>query len=107
MGGGINIDASRDEYKEFIDTDRPVDEVEVLNGTQIENNKEDCPSIVYILEWFTSNTWDNINDPSPALGIGQLTSWHKDDQSAKGMLFQNKACIHYVLALYSVEHNKQ
>ena len=79
MDGGINIDASRDEYKEFIDTDRPMDEAEVLNGTQIENNKEDCPSIISILEWFTSNTWDNINDPSPALGIGQLTSWHKDD----------------------------
>ena len=94
-------------YEEFINTDGLVDEVEVLDGTQIENNEEDCPSTVSILEWFTSNTWDNINDPSPALGTGQLTSWHKDDQSMKGMLFQNKASIHYVLTLYSVEHSKQ
>ena len=79
MDGGIDIDANRDEYEEFIDTDGPVDEAEVLDGTQIENNEEDCPSTVSILEWFTSNTWDNINDPSPTLGTRQLTSWHKDD----------------------------
>ena len=79
MDRGIDIDASQDEYEEFIDTDGPVDEAEVLDGTQIENNEEDCPSIVSIPEWFTSNTWDNINDPSPALGTRQLTSWHKDD----------------------------
>ena len=62
-----------------IDIDGPVDEAEVIDGTQIENNEEDCPSTVSILEWFTLNTWDNINDPSPVLGTGQLTSWHKDD----------------------------
>ena len=107
MDGGIGIDASRDEYEEFIDTDGLVDEAEVIDGTQIKNNEEDFPSTVSIPEWFTSNTWDNINDPSPALGTGQLTSWHKDDQPAKGMLFQNKASIHYVLTLYSVKHNKQ
>ena len=107
MDGGIDIDASRDEYEEFIDTDGLVDEVEVLDGTQIENNEEDFPSTVSIPEWFTSNTWDNINDPSPTLGTGQLTSWHKYDQPAKRILFQNKASIHYVLTLYSVEHNKQ
>ena len=107
MDGGIDIDASQDEYEEFIDIDGPVDEAEVIDGTQIENNEEDCPSKVSILKWFTSNTWDNINDPSPALGTGQLISWHKDDQPAKGMLFQNKSSIHYVLTLYFVEHNKQ
>ena len=79
MDGGIDIDANQDEYEEFIDTDRKVDKAEVLDGTQIENNEEDCPSTISIPEWFTSNTWDNINDPSPALGTGQLTSWQKDD----------------------------
>ena len=83
-----------------------MDEAEVLDGTQIENNEEDCLSTLSIPEWFTSNTWDSINDPSPTLGTGQLTSWHKDDQPAKEMLFQTKASIHYVLTLYSVEHNK-
>nr|POE71583.1 60s ribosomal protein l18a-like protein [Quercus suber] len=91
MDRGLDIDVSRDVYEEFINTDGPVDEAEVLDGTQIENNEEDSPTIVPILEWFTSNTWDNINDPSPALGTGQLTSWHKGDQPTKGMLFQNKA----------------
>ena len=47
-----------------------MDEVEVLDGTQIEKNEEDCPLTVSNPEWFTSNTWDNINDPSPTLGIG-------------------------------------
>ena len=107
MDGGIDIDASRDVYEEFIDIDGPVDKAEVLDGPQIENNEEDCPTIVPIPEWFTSNIWDNINDPSPALGTGQLISWHKCDQLAKGMLFKNKAFVHYVLKLYFVEHNKQ
>ena len=33
MDGGIGIDASRDEYEEFIDTDGLVDEAEVIDGT--------------------------------------------------------------------------
>nr|POE81826.1 putative inactive receptor kinase [Quercus suber] len=92
---------------EFIDTDGLVDDAEVLDGPQIENNEEDCPTIVPIPEWFTSNTWDNINDPSPALGTGHLTSWHIGDQLMKGMLFKNKASVQYVLTLFSMEHNKQ
>ena len=63
MDEGIDIDASRDVYEEFIDTNGPDHEAEVLDGTQIENNEEDNPSTVSIPEWFTSNTWDNINDP--------------------------------------------
>ena len=56
MDGGIDINASWDEYEEFIDTNGPVDEAEVIDGTQIENNEEDCPSTISIPEWFTSNT---------------------------------------------------
>ncbi|XP_023926256.1 uncharacterized protein LOC112037653 [Quercus suber] len=106
MDRGIDIDASRDVYEEFIDTDGPVDKAEVLDGIQLKDNKEDCP-IIAIPGWFTSNTRDNINNPSPALGPEELTSWHKGDQPAKGMLFTNKASVQYVLTLYSVEHNKQ
>nr|POE44859.1 signal recognition particle receptor subunit alpha like [Quercus suber] len=106
MDRGIDIDASRDVYEEFIDIDGPVDEVEVLDGTQLKDNEEDCP-ITAIPGWFTSNTWDNINDPSRTLGPEELTSWHKGDQPAKGMIFKNKASVQYVLTLYSVEHNKQ
>ena len=107
MDWGINIDASRDVYKEFIDTDGPADDTEVLDVPQIENNEEDCLTTVPIPEWFTSNTWGNINDPSPVLGIGHLTIWHKGDHPVTGMLFKNKDSIQYVLTLYSVEHNKQ
>ena len=107
MDGGIDIDASRDEYEEFIDTDGPMDDTKVLDVPQIKKNKEDLPTTVPIPEWFTSNTWDNINDPSHALGTGHLTSWHKGDQPTKGMLFKNKSFVQYVLTLYSVEHNKK
>ena len=107
MDGRLDIDASRDVYEEFIDNDGPVDNAEVGDELQIKYNEEDCPSTVPIPEWFTLNTWDNINDPSPALGTRQLTSWHKGDQPAKGVLFKNKASVQYVLTLYSVEHNKQ
>ena len=52
-----------------------MDEPEVLNRLQVEHNEEACPNTVPIPEWFTSNTWDNINDPSPSFGTRQLTSW--------------------------------
>ena len=70
MDGGLDIDANRDVYGKFIDNDGLVDEPEVLDELQVEHNKETCPNTVPILEWFTSNTWDNINDPSPSLVTG-------------------------------------
>nr|POF02314.1 hypothetical protein CFP56_70603 [Quercus suber] len=45
IDGGIDIDASRDVYEEFIDIDGPVDDAEVLDVPLIENNEEDCPTI--------------------------------------------------------------
>ncbi|XP_075675055.1 uncharacterized protein LOC142644296 [Castanea sativa] len=107
MDERLNIDVRRDVYEEFIDNDGQVDNPKVVDELQIEDNEDDFPNTVPILEWFTSNTWDNINDPSPLLGTGQITSWHKGDQLAKRMLFKNKASVQYVLTLYSVEHNKQ
>ena len=71
MDGRLDIDTSRDVYEEFIDKDGPVDNQEVLD------NEEACPNTVPIPEWFTSNIWDNINDPSPSMDAGHLTSWHK------------------------------
>ena len=50
MDKGIDSDASQDVYKEFIDTNGPDHEAEVLDGTQIENNEKDCPSTVSIPE---------------------------------------------------------
>ena len=70
MDGGLDIDPSRDVYKKFINNDGPMDNLEVLDKLQVEQNEEACPNTVLIPEWFTSNTWDNINDPLPSLGIG-------------------------------------
>ena len=56
MDGGLDIDASQDVYKEFIDNDGLVDNPEVLDDLQVEHNEEAFPNIVPILEWFTSNT---------------------------------------------------
>ena len=68
MDKRLDIDASQDVYKESIDNDGPVDNPDVLD------NEKACPNIVPILEWFTLNTWDNINDPSPSTDTGHLTS---------------------------------
>ena len=56
MDGGLDIDASQDVYKEFIDNDGLVDNLEVLDDLQVEHNEEAFPNAVPILEWFTSNT---------------------------------------------------
>ncbi|XP_065616488.1 uncharacterized protein LOC136061944 [Quercus suber] len=102
MDRGIDIDTSRDVYKEFIDIDGLVDDAEVLDVPLIENNEKDCPTTVPIPEWFTSNTWDNIKDPSPALGTGHLTSWHKGEHPAIGMLFKSKASVHKKHGLWQI-----
>ena len=57
-------------YKEFIDNDGLVDNLEVLDDLQVEQKDEACLNTVPIPKWFTSNTWDNINDLSPSLGTG-------------------------------------
>ena len=106
MDRRLDIDASRDVYEEFIDNDGSMDNSEVLDELHVEHNEEAFPNTVPIPEWFTSNTSDNINDPSPFMDTGHLTSWHKGDQPAKGMLFKNKASVQFVLTLYSVENNK-
>ena len=55
------MDDTRDVYEEFIDNDGPVENTKLLDELQPKNN----PNLN--LEWFTSNTWDDIHDPSPSL----------------------------------------
>ena len=61
------MDDTRDVYKEFIDNDGPVENPELLDELQPQNNLNPNP------EWFTSNTWDDIDDPSPSLETGLLS----------------------------------
>ena len=59
---------------------------------QSENNVDAYPNPNPNPEWFTSNTWDDIHDPSPSLETG-LMSWQPGDESSKGMIFKNKAAV--------------
>ena len=86
------MDDTRDVYEEFIDNDGPVDNLEFLNELEVENNVDACPNSNPNLEWFTSNTWDDIHDPSPSLETG-LMSWRPGDEPSKGMIFKNKAAV--------------
>ena len=63
----IEMDDTRDVYEEFINNDGPVDNVEFLDELEVENNVDACPNLNPNPEWFTSNTWDDIHDPSPSL----------------------------------------
>ena len=94
------MDETRDVYEEFIDNDGPVENPELLDELQPENNPNPNP------EWFTSNTWDDINDPSPSLETG-LLSWRPGDEPSKGMLFNNKAAVQHALTMFSVGLNKK
>ena len=58
----IEMDDTRDVYKEFIDNDGPVDNLEFLDELEVENNVDACPNLNPNPEWFTSNTWDDIHD---------------------------------------------
>nr|POE70073.1 hypothetical protein CFP56_60979 [Quercus suber] len=66
----IEMDDTRDMYEEFIDNDGPEDNPEFLDEVQVENNVDACPNPNPIPDWFTSNTWDNIHDPSPSMETG-------------------------------------
>nr|POF11065.1 hypothetical protein CFP56_76579 [Quercus suber] len=66
----IEMDDTRDMYEEFIDNDGPEDNPEFLDEVEVENNVDACPNPNPIPDWFTSNTWDNIHDPSPSMETG-------------------------------------
>ena len=74
MDEAIEMDDTRDVYEEFIDNDGLEDNLKVLGELQVENNVDACPILNPTLEWFTSNTWDNIHDPSTSMETC-LTSW--------------------------------
>nr|POF05039.1 hypothetical protein CFP56_23574 [Quercus suber] len=57
-------------YEEFIDNEGLKDNPEFVDELQVENNVNACPNPNPNPDWFTSNTWDNIHDPSPSLEIG-------------------------------------
>ena len=69
----IEMDDTRDVYEEFIDNDGPVDNLEFLNVLEVENNVDACPNLNPNPKWFTSNTWDDIHDPSPSLETGLMS----------------------------------
>ena len=94
------MDDTRDVYEEFIDNDGPVENPELLDELQPQNNLNPNP------EWFTSNTWDDIDDPSPSLETS-LLSWRPGDEPSKGMLFKNKAAVQHTLTMFSVGLNKK
>ena len=78
MVEAIEMDVTWDVYEEFIDNDGPEDNLEFLDELQVENNVDTCPIPKPTPEWFTSNTWDNIHDPSPSMETC-LKSWQEGD----------------------------
>nr|POE45755.1 hypothetical protein CFP56_47336 [Quercus suber] len=70
FGNAIEMDDTRDMYEEFIDNDGPEENPEFLDEVEVENNVDACPNPNPNPDWFTSNTWDNIHDPSPSLETG-------------------------------------
>ena len=86
------MDDTWDVYEEFIDNDGPEDNPKLLDELQVENNVDACLISNPTPEWFTSNTWDNIHDPSPSMETG-LMSWRPGGETSKGMLFKNKATV--------------
>ncbi|KAF3957539.1 hypothetical protein CMV_017459 [Castanea mollissima] len=71
------MDDTRDVYEEFINNDGPEDNLKFLDELQVENNVDACPNPNPNPEWFTSNTWDNVHDPSPSMETG-LMSWKRN-----------------------------
>ena len=88
-------------YEEFIDNDGPVENPKLLDELQPKKKNLNLNP-----EWFTSNTWDDIDDPSPSLETG-LLSWRPGDEPSKGMLFKNKATVQQAMTMFSVGLNKK
>nr|POE68742.1 hypothetical protein CFP56_17621 [Quercus suber] len=102
----FDIDAVRDVYEEFIDNDGAENNLEFFDELQVEHNVDTCPILNPTPEWFTTNTSNNIHDPSPFMETC-LTSWQEGDQPTKGMLLKNKALVQHALTMFFVEHNKK
>ena len=93
-------------YEEFIDNDGAEDNPGFFDELEVEHNVDTCPILNSTLEWFITNTWNNIHNPSLSMETC-LTSWQEGDQSTKGMLLKNKALVLHALTMFFVEHNKK
>lgn len=74
MDEAIKMDDTWNVYEEFINNDGLEDNPEFFDEQRVENNMDACPIPNPTPEWFTSNTWDNIHDPSASMETC-LTSW--------------------------------
>ena len=55
---------------------------------------------------FITNIWDNISVPCDDV-VTPLSSWDKELEFHKGLIFSNKAEIQYAVKIYSIKRNQR
>ena len=97
------IDVTRDDFEELLDTMGEHEDVDHIEDV-VEENRETCPDPDPTPEWFTQNTWDNVFDPSPVMQAEALP-WTPGEQPIKGMVFATKLAVRHALTWYAVREN--
>uniref|UniRef100_A0A2N9GDJ9 Transposase MuDR plant domain-containing protein n=1 Tax=Fagus sylvatica TaxID=28930 RepID=A0A2N9GDJ9_FAGSY len=55
---------------------------------------------------FIANTWDNISVPCDDM-VTPLSSWDKELEFRKGLIFSNKAEVQHAVKIYSIKRNQR
>nr|XP_023899821.1 uncharacterized protein LOC112011706 [Quercus suber] len=99
-----DIDVTRDEFEEFLDTMGEHEDVDHIKDVVVEENRDTCSGPDPTPKWFTKNTWDNMFDPSPVMQA-EVSSWTPGEQPQKGMVFATKLAVKFALTWYTLQEN--
>ena len=69
-----HIDVTRDDFEEFLDTMGEHEDVDHIKDVIVEENRDTCPSLDPMPEWFTKNTWNNMFHSLPIMQA-EVSSW--------------------------------
>ena len=90
----------QEEINEQIYVDEPDDEP-LINKTSLDGNQNSMPSPM-----FKQLNWDVINNKPYKLITTQTESWNRLSELFKGLRFESKEDLQYVVNCNSISHNQ-
>jgi hypothetical protein len=100
-----DIDDVHDDYEdsvcELIVNDCDIDEDDDIH---VQHSTPCIPTMEAPSPSFIANTWDNISVPCDDV-VTPLSSWDKELEFRKWLIFSNKAEVQYAVKIYSIKRN--
>ena len=99
-----HTEVNRDEFEKLLNIVGEHEDIDGIEDVLAEENKDTCPGLDPMLEWFTKNTCDNKFNLSPVMQTA-VSSCQPGEQLVKGMVFSTKLAVRRALTWYVVREN--